>query len=141
MTSITPIFPDWDGDAAALHALQSELATQVVLRDQFAKPLRTVAGFDVGFEDGDTITRAAAVLMDADTLEVIASEIARLPTSMPDIPDLLGFRELPALLAALDRLPQAPDLAFVDGHGIAHPHRVHRFRTDRTRRDRDAGRL
>ncbi|MDI1253840.1 deoxyribonuclease V [Thermomonas sp.] len=116
--------PDWDGNTLGLRALQTELATQVVLRDKFARPLRTVAGFDVGFEEGGAITRAAAVLLDADSLEVIASEVARLPTRMPYIPGLLSFRELPALLAALGQLPQAPDLAFVDGHGIAHPRRL-----------------
>src|SRR3546814_18495033 len=49
------------------------------------------------------------------------SEVARIPTRMPYIPGLLSYRELPALLLALEELPQAPDLAFVDGHGIAHP--------------------
>lgn len=123
MTAAAATFPEWDGNTSALHTLQSELATHVVLRDGFAKPLRTVAGFDVGFEDDGTITRAAAVLMDADSLAVIASEVVCLPTRMPYIPGLLGFRELPALLAALDLLPHAPDLAFIDGHGIAHPRR------------------
>lgn len=117
-------FAEWDGSTVALRTLQSELAAQLLLRDKFAKPLRTVAGFDVGFEEGGAITRAAAVLLDADTLEVIASEVARLPTRMPYIPGLLSFRELPALLAALQQLPEAPDLAFIDGQGIAHPRRL-----------------
>ena len=116
--------PDWTGDTAPLRALQQTLAQQVVLRDAFAKPLRTVAGFDVGFEDGGATTRAAAVLLDADTLAVLDRQVARLPTRMPYVPGLLSFRELPALLAALAQLPQAPDLAFVDGHGIAHPRRL-----------------
>ena len=119
-----PALPDWDGDIDAARALQSDLAQRVLLRDGFASPLRTVAGFDVGFEDDGATTRAAAVLMDADTLEVIASEVARLPTRMPYIPGLLSFRELPALLAALEQLPRAPDLAFIDGQGIAHPRRL-----------------
>lgn len=117
-------FPDWDGSPATARALQTELARQVVLRDRFPMPLRTVAGLDVGFEDAGRITRAAAVLLDADSGEVLASEVARLPTTLPYIPGLLSFRELPALLAALERLPQAPDLAFIDGHGIAHPRRL-----------------
>lgn len=116
--------PHWTGDTAPLRALQQTLAQQVVLRDAFAKPLRTVAGFDVGFEDGGATTRAAAVLLDADTLAVLDRQVARLPTRMPYVPGLLSFRELPALLAALAQLPQAPDLAFVDGHGIAHPRRL-----------------
>ncbi len=114
----------WDGDIPAARALQDELAQQLILRDRFAKPLRTIAGFDVGFEDGGATTRAAAVLLDAETLELIDQQISRVPTAMPYIPGLLSFRELPALLAALERLKHLPDLAFVDGQGIAHPRRL-----------------
>ena len=121
---MTRAFPDWDGDTAALRALQTELAQQVVLRDGFAKPLRSIAGFDVGFEDDGNTTRAAAVLLDADTLDVLDTRVARQPTRMPYIPGLLSFRELPALLDALALLKHAPDLAFIDGHGIAHPRRL-----------------
>ena len=116
--------PPWDGDVRAARALQAELAQQVLLRDAFPKPLRRIAGFDVGFEDDGATTRAAAVLLDADTLEVIDQQVARLPTRMPYIPGLLSFRELPALLDALALLQHAPDLAFIDGHGIAHPRRL-----------------
>ena len=116
--------PPWDGDVRAAHALQAELAQQVVLRDALPKPLRRIAGFDVGFEDDGATTRAAAVLLDADTLEVLDQQVARLPTRMPYIPGLLSFRELPALQDALALLQHAPDLAFIDGHGIAHPRRL-----------------
>lgn len=116
--------PDWDGTTAALRDLQDALARQVLLRDDFPSPLRTIAGFDVGFEDGGATTRAAAVLLDAATLQVLDQQVARLPTRMPYVPGLLSFRELPALLEALALLAQAPDLALIDGHGIAHPRRL-----------------
>ena len=116
--------PPWDGDVAAARALQDALAQRVVLRDDFPKSLRTIAGFDVGFEDAGATTRAAAVLLDAATLQILDQQVARLPTRMPYIPGLLSFRELPALLEALALLQQVPDLAFVDGHGIAHPRRL-----------------
>ncbi|GAA4861545.1 deoxyribonuclease V [Luteimonas vadosa] len=114
-------FEGWDGTPAAARAMQAELASQVRLRDGFRKPLRTVAGFDVGFEDAGRTTRAAAVLLDADSLQVLESRCVRIPTSLPYIPGLLSFRELPALLQVLDALSQTPDLALLDGQGIAHP--------------------
>lgn len=116
-----PALPDWDGNVAAARALQETLARDVVLEDDFPTPLRRIAGFDVGFEDEGETTRAAAVLLDADSLQPLRQEVARIPTRMPYLPGLLSFRELPALLAALDALGVTPDLAFVDGHGIAHP--------------------
>jgi deoxyribonuclease V len=110
----------WDGDVGRARALQVELAKRVRLEDDYP-PLRVIAGVDVGFEDDGAITRAAAVLLDAQTLQPLAQVIARLPTRMPYIPGLLSFRELPAVLQALSELPQVPDLIFVDGLGVAHP--------------------
>ncbi|HYM86028.1 MAG TPA: deoxyribonuclease V [Pseudoxanthomonas sp.] len=117
------IFGDWDGSIVAARTLQAELAKRVSLQDDFPEP-RVLAGFDVGFEQEGAITRAAAVLLDADTLQPIESHIARVATSMPYVPGLLSFRELPALIAALAMLTQVPDLVFVDGQGIAHPRRL-----------------
>lgn len=114
----------WNGDTGAARELQVALAREVLLKDRFDTPLRLVAGLDVGFEDGGKTTRAAAVLLDTDTLELVEQHVARTPTSMPYIPGLLSFRELPALLEAFGMLSKAPDLVFVDGHGIAHPRRL-----------------
>ena len=113
-------FAGWDGSPAAARELQAQLARQVRLEDDYP-PLRRVAGVDVGFEEGGAITRAAAVLLGADSLEPLAECVVRIPTSMPYVPGLLSFRELPALLRALADLPHVPDIVFVDGHGIAHP--------------------
>lgn len=116
--------PTWDGDVRAARALQVRLAGEVLLKDRYPTPLRTVAGCDVGFEDGGATTRAAVVLLDADTLQPLEQHLARMPTAMPYIPGLLSFRELPALLQAFSMLSRTPDLVLVDGHGIAHPRRL-----------------
>ncbi len=116
--------PEWNGDTAAARDLQLRLAAEVVLEDRLPSPLRTVAGLDAGFEDGGAITRAAVVLLDADTLLPLESHIARVPTRMPYIPGLLSFRELPALIEAMSKMSTTPDLVFLDGQGIAHPRRL-----------------
>lgn len=124
MTGVAQAIEGWDGSVAGARAMQAALAARVVLKDAFPTPLRTVAGLDVGFEDGGATTHAAAVLLDAATMQVLDQAVARIPTVMPYIPGLLSFRELPALLAAFAALRTAPDLVFVDGHGIAHPRRL-----------------
>ncbi len=117
-------FGDWDGSPAQARALQGRLAAEVVLADALPEAPRSLAGFDVGFEDEGRITRAAVVRLDPDTLAPLEHHVARVPTSMPYVPGLLSFRELPALLAALACLAEPPELVFVDGQGIAHPRRL-----------------
>ncbi|TBV69499.1 deoxyribonuclease V [Pseudoxanthomonas winnipegensis] len=118
------VFAGWDGSIAGARALQERLAARVVLEDRVPAAPRTIAGFDVGFEDEGHTTRAAAVLLEGTSLQLIASTVQRVPTSMPYVPGLLSFRELPALVQALEFLPQVPDLVVVDGQGIAHPRRL-----------------
>lgn len=85
--------------------------------------IRCVAGVDVGFERGGGVTRAAVAVLTFPGLELLDQAVARLPTRFPYVPGLLSFREVPALLAALDRLRIPPDVILCDGHGLAHPRR------------------
>ncbi|GGK11771.1 endonuclease V [Luteimonas terricola] len=112
---------DQDGTLEQARLLRSRLAGQLELRDRFPRDLATIGGFRTDFSDDGAVVHATAILLDAGTLEVLASESVSLPTPVSDLPELLPFRALPALRAALAALPRPPDLAFVDGHGIAHP--------------------
>jgi deoxyribonuclease V len=99
--------------------LQRELAGLVRV-EPLAGEVRTVAGADCAFIGKDRIV-AAAVLCDAGTLETIASATETLTCAFPYVPGLLSFREAPAVIAAVGKLPARPDLLMIDGHGLAHP--------------------
>jgi deoxyribonuclease V len=131
--------PEWTGDLEQLRRLQESLAARVVRRDDFPRPLRRVAGVHVRMEtaagaewvddtgepaEGDPWVHATAVLLDADSLQLIATAAHREGARMPYQRGFRSFRELPALLAALAALPQAPDMVLVPAHGLAHPRRL-----------------
>ena len=100
-------------------ALQEKLRGLVERRDRLGR-VRRIAGVDVSVRNGRA--RAAVVVMGPD-LEVIESKTAEKRATFPYIPGLLAFRELPAITKAMRSLDRLPDLAIVDGHGVAHPRR------------------
>ena len=112
----------WDLTPKEAMALQEKLRARVVRADRLG-PVRHVCGIDVGFEDGGAVTRAAVAVLSFPELALVESAIARRKTSFPYVPGLLSFREIPAVLDALDRLKTVPDLLLCDGQGIAHPRR------------------
>lgn len=113
----------WDLSPAEARVLQGQLAPLVERRDRLG-PLKCVAGVDVGFEDGGRITRAVVSVLSWPDLAPLEDAVARRPTDFPYVPGLLSFRELPAVLEALEQLSTLPDLLLCDGQGIAHPRRL-----------------
>jgi len=111
------------GETTRLIARQRELAGRVEREDRLSWPPRRVAGVDCAFPDGGRKTRAAAVLYRFPDLEYLAEATSEQATTLPYIPGLLSFRELPAIVDALDRLPELPDVVLCDGQGLAHPRR------------------
>lgn len=103
-------------------ALQKQMASQVSLQTEEIQ-VRYIAGVDVGFEEDGKVTRAVIAVLDAVTLQLVTSSLAKLPTSFPYVPGLLSFRELPAVLKAYEQLEITPDVLLCDGQGIAHPRR------------------
>lgn len=103
-------------------ALQQSLRGEVVTVDRFSR-IGCVAGVDVGFEEQGRVTRAAVAVLSFPELMLQEYAIARRPTAFPYIPGLLSFREVPAVLDALQQLRRLPDLLLCDGQGMAHPRR------------------
>lgn len=116
----------WDVTPKEAIAIQQQLRGEVKLAGPYDRdhPPETVAGVDVGFEAANTITRAAVVVLDFPSLEPIEHAIYREPTRFPYVPGLLSFREIPAVLGAMEKLKSLPDLLLCDGQGIAHPRRL-----------------
>lgn len=83
--------------------------------------VRLVAGTDISYLREKRLALGAAVLMTYPGLELLEVGTSCVEVDFPYVPGLLSFRELPALLPALEELGEAPDLLFVDGQGIAHP--------------------
>jgi deoxyribonuclease V len=114
---------DWQVSTQEAIAIQNQLRPYVCCCDRI-NTVSYVAGIDVGFEDDGRITRAAVVVLEFPALALIESAIARRTTTFPYVPGLLSFRELPAVLDAMDKLTHIPDLLLCDGQGYAHPRRL-----------------
>jgi deoxyribonuclease V len=115
------LFPHpWDVGPEEAVAIQEHLRTRVITSDQMGRLCR-VGGIDVDY--GQSRARAAAVVLELPTLEVVDWAVRIVPTRFPYRPSLLSFRELPAALEALWALKRLPDCVLCDGQGLAHPRR------------------
>ncbi|MFF3286588.1 endonuclease V [Streptomyces sp. NPDC003023] len=114
----------WPTSEEEALAVQDELRTRVVL-DESGPPVGTglVTGVDVAYDDERDVVAAAAVVLDAATLDVVEEATAIGRVTFPYVPGLLAFREIPTVIAALESLKSAPGLVVCDGYGRAHPRR------------------
>jgi deoxyribonuclease V len=103
--------------------IQEQVRSLVITEDRL-DTVQFVAGVDVGFEDNYTQTKAAVAVLRFPSLAMVETAIAKIPTCFPYVPGFLSFREIPAILEALERLESIPDLILCDGQGIAHPRRL-----------------
>jgi deoxyribonuclease V len=111
---------DWDVSPDEAKQIQRRLAS-AVRTTPLPDPVETVAGVDVSVRD-DTAQAAVAVLRLPD-LAVVDEAIHRCEVPFPYVPGLLSFREMPAVLPALEKLGATPDVFVTDSHGRAHPRR------------------
>lgn len=113
---------DWPKTAEEALAVQERLRGLVDLADDLPELPPTVTGLDVAYDGADGIA-AAVVTLETAGLTVIEERTHRARAVFPYEPGLFAFRELPPLLAALERLDHEPDVLVCDGHGLAHPRR------------------
>jgi deoxyribonuclease V len=117
----------WDLTPAEAGEVQRRLRRELRLEDAVRPAdVRLVAGVDNGYLAVGTPTTgcSAAVVLRLPELEVVETRRACVAVTFPYVPGLLAFRELPAMLAALQELQAQPDVILVDAHGYAHPRRM-----------------
>ena len=131
---------EWDIGIADARKIQEQLREKWIGEDRF-REIRTVAGLDAAFvltgsqafaasRNRWTALReanraiAAVVLYKYPEMRELQRTHAELRLRFPYVPGFLSFREIPALLAALGKLRQMPDLILCDGQGYAHPRRM-----------------
>lgn len=110
--------PDQTLTPGEVSRLQQEWA-RLIREEPLPGPPRLIAGTDVHMRDDRAL--ATVVVMRFPELEVVESVHGEARLGFPYVPGLLSWRELPALLDALERLTARPDLLLADGQGVAHP--------------------
>jgi deoxyribonuclease V len=116
------LLSEWPRTPEDALAAQDRLRPLLDLTDPGPATPATVAGLDVAYAEGGAVA-GAVVVLDATTQRVVDQAVSLGEATFPYVPGLFAFRELPALLRALDKLTIRPELLICDGQGIAHPRR------------------
>ena len=112
----------WQVSTAEAREIQSGLADKVITDDGYITP-NFIAGIDISSSSTSATARGAVVVLHYPELNIVEVQVAEGNIEFPYIPGLLSFRECPLIMAACEKLCNAPDLILVDGQGIAHPRR------------------
>lgn len=110
----------WPSSASEAVEIQKSLAKQLVLKGNL-DAIDLVAGIDASSHGKVGPMTAAVVVRSLHRDCIVAEATATVDVNFPYIPGLLAFRELPAFLAAFDKLDVKPEAVICDGQGIAHP--------------------
>lgn len=116
---------DWDVSTTEAIRIQKDLASRVAEVPLRSTP-QTIAGVDVSFRRRgykDYAAQCGVAVLALPDLEVIDEASWVGDVTFPYVPGLLSFREIPAVLEALERLMIWPDVFMTDGQGLAHPRR------------------
>ncbi|MBN1544626.1 endonuclease V [Candidatus Woesearchaeota archaeon] len=100
---------------------QLKLAKKVTVKDDFDE-INYIGGCDQAFIDNKVIS--AVVVLEYKTLKMVEKKHAVADAPIQYIPGFLSYRESPAVVEAVSKLDQKPDLLMVDGNGILHPRKI-----------------
>ncbi|MGD8279358.1 MAG: deoxyribonuclease V, partial [Gemmatimonadota bacterium] len=111
-------------ETAGARAVQERLRERVRLAPLALGRVSAVAGCDLAVSRRIGRVVAAAVVVSYPDLDVLETRVLDSPLTFPYIPGLLSFREIPGLVACLERVETPFDAMLCDAQGIAHPRRL-----------------
>src|ERR1051325_8193948 len=114
---------DWDVTPREAVEIQQRLRALVRI-EPLKREIHTIGGADISFNKFSEVVYAGIVVLSFPSLQMLEHASVTSTAKVPYIPGLLGFRELPALMEAWDKLIMKPDVLVLDGQGIAHPRRM-----------------
>ena len=99
---------------------QAKIASEIHLTPEFDEPT-LVAAVDTAYGDKEELVFATVVVTTFPEIEMVERASYYAPVAFPYVPGLMFFREGEAIIRAIQKLRETPDLLIVHGHGIAHP--------------------
>lgn len=102
---------------------QKEMVSKKIIAP-IGKPIKYIGGADIAYNKESDEIYTGIIILDYETMEIVAHSTIIDKMTFPYVPGLLSFREIPSYLKVWDQLPIKPDVLVMDGHGIAHPRRV-----------------
>lgn len=112
----------WKVSPQQAKAIQNSISKKLI-SEWDERSVKIIAATDVSFPDSESVLAAVAVLT-YPGMKVIETKLKSSKCQFRYIPGLLAFREVPALLAALEEINTEPDVLLCDAQGIAHPRRM-----------------
>ncbi|XP_069511288.1 endonuclease V [Ambystoma mexicanum] len=116
----------WEREQSQLKSHVITFDTEEWQRDHGFSGLKRVGGVDLSFIKGDDVNACASlVVLSYPELEVLYEECQMVCLTAPYVAGFLGFREVPSLVDAIERLQLEdsslmPQILLVDGNGILH---------------------
>ncbi|WP_448375515.1 endonuclease V [Fervidobacterium sp.] len=101
--------------------IQNEMFKHLVLCPFDLSNASLIAGVDVSYTNNEALGIVVVINRNFEVVEVISQKTK---VSFPYVPGFLAFREAPVILKCFEKLQFKPDLALLDGQGIAHPRKL-----------------
>ncbi len=110
----------WPTNRDEAYAILQETARQVSIDANTPEP-SLIAGVETDYGQSGDILYGAAVVVSFPEFQVVERALYFHKLTFPYYPNLVFFREGPAMVGALAKLKTRPDLLMISGHGLAHP--------------------